>query len=90
MGGSFIQDWTGLFIADTIDGSQFCIYVPHLSIMQNKSIGEWKLENAGTTDNTGYDWDASFEALAFDDPLTGDTITAYSMLYPNSRVMNVY
>ncbi|MDE2098284.1 MAG: hypothetical protein KGL39_13610 [Patescibacteria group bacterium] len=89
-GGAFIQDWSGLFIADTIDGSQFCIYVPHLSINANKSIGEWKVENAGTTDNTGYDWDCAFDAMAFDDPLDGNTICAYSMLYPNKRVMATY
>lgn len=81
-GGSFITEWSGLFCMDTIDGSQIAIYYPHLAPNQFKDIAAWQLENAGTTDLTGYELDTVMTSLAFDDPLDGETVVRYAAYYP--------
>jgi hypothetical protein len=84
-GGTFIMDWSALFILDTIDSDQIAFYYPHLSISQFKDLGNWAISNVGTTDETGYELDASFESLAFDDPLDGETVVCYRAYYPASN-----
>jgi hypothetical protein len=83
-GGTFIQDWSGLFVLDTIDGDQICFYYPHISITQFKNINTRAIDNVGTTDETRYELDATFESLAFDDPLDGETVVCYRAFYPSS------
>lgn len=81
-GGTFIGEWTGLMMCNTVDGAQLVIYYPHLSIAQNKDVAAaWTIENAGTTDESGFQLDAQFNALAFDDPLDGETVVAYKAYY---------
>ena len=81
-GGTFIGEWTGLFINNTVDGAQLVIFYPHISIAQNKDVAAaWTIENAGTTDESGFQLDAQFNALAFDDPLDGETVVAYKGYY---------
>lgn len=89
-GGTFIQEWSGLFIADSIDGAQVALYYPHLSISQFRGDNNWAIENIGTTDLTGMQLDATFEALAYDDQLSGETVVSYTGFYPNARVQNTY
>lgn len=82
-GGTFIGEWTGLFLMNTIDGAQIAVYYPHLSILQNRDVaGAWAIENVGTTDLGGAELDAQFTALAFDDPLDGETVVGYKAFYP--------
>lgn len=81
-GGTFITEWTAMFTMDTIDGAQILIYYPHVSISQFKDIATWTIENEGTTDQTGYGLDTMMEALAFDDPIDGETIVGYKAFYP--------
>ena len=81
-GGTYVGEWTCLLLCNTVDGAQLVIYYPHVSILQNKdNAAAWTIENAGTTDVTGYQLDASFAALAFDDPLDGETVVAYKCYY---------
>jgi hypothetical protein len=81
-GGTFIGEWSGLFLNNTVDGAQLVIYYPHVSISQNKDVAApWTIENAGTTDESGFQLDAAFNALAFDDPLDGETVVAYKAYY---------
>jgi hypothetical protein len=80
-GATYVTEWSGLFIMDTIDAAQIAIYYPHVSISQFKDIAGWTLENAGTTDETGYELDTMMEALAFDDPLDGETVVGYRAFY---------
>lgn len=81
-GGTFIGEWSGLFMNNTVDGAQLILYYPHVSIGQNKDVAAaWTIENAGTTDESGFQLDASFNALAFDDPLDGETVVAYKCYY---------
>ncbi len=80
-GGTFITEWTGLFILDTIDQAQIAFYWPHISINQFRDVAAWAIENVGTTDLTGYELDCVMEALAFDDPLDGETVVGYTAFY---------
>ena len=81
-GGTFISEYSALFILDTVDSAQIAVYYPHVSISQFRDVGAWTLENAGTTDETGYELDTVMEALAFDDPLDGETVVGYKAFYP--------
>jgi len=82
-GGTYITEWSAMFILDSQNGDQFCIYYPHVSISQFKDISTWNINNIGTTDTTGYQLDATMQALAFDDPLDGETVVGYRAWYPN-------
>lgn len=82
-GGTFLTEWSGLFCMDTMDGSQIAVYYPHLAPNQFKDIAAYQIENAGTTDLTGYELDAVMEALAYDDPLDGETVVRYAAYYPS-------
>ena len=82
-GGTYFAEWTALFLLDTIDGAQIAVYYPHVSVGQPKDIAaNWAIENIGTTDLGGYELDASYVALAFDDPLDGETVVGYKGFYP--------
>lgn len=82
-GGTYISEWTGLFLLDSVDIAQVAFYYPHLSIMQNRdTVGAFAIENIGTTDLGGHQLDAQFQALAFDDPVDGETAVCYRCLFP--------
>jgi len=81
-GGTYISEWTCLLECNTVDGAQLVIYYPHISIGQlNDHAAPWTIENIGTTDEGGMQLDAKFNALAFDDPLDGETVVAYKGYY---------
>jgi len=81
-GATYITEWSALFIMDTIDSAQIAVYYPHVSIAQFKDVNAWTIENVGTTDETGYDLDCTMNALAFDDPIDGETVVGYKAFYP--------
>lgn len=88
-GGTFVSEWSCLLMCNTIDAAQLVIYYPHVSILQlNDHANPWTIENIGTTDEGGMDLDARFTALAFDDPLDGETVVAYKAYYtkPNENI----
>jgi hypothetical protein len=81
-GGSKIAEWTGLFLLDTDDGSQFAMYYPRLVSQSVKG-----LQGKNITDATGlseFGMQTTFEALAFDDPLDGESVVSYTAYYPSS------
>lgn len=85
-GGTFISEWTGVFVLDTIDQAQIAVYYPHISIAQNRDVtASYAIENIGTTDLGGYELDAAFQALAYDDPLDGETVVGYKAYYPRPK-----
>lgn len=81
-GGTYISEWSCALVLDTVDAFQICCYYPHVSIGQFKDIPAWTIENAGTTDEAGYEIDAMFNALAFDDPIDGETVVGYKAMIP--------
>ena len=83
-GGTYVTEWSALFVMDTMDTSQIALYYPHVSTNQFRDFANWAIENAGTTDLTGYELDCVMMALAFDDPLDGETVVRYAAYYPSS------
>lgn len=88
-GGTTITEWSALLINDTIDGAQLAVYYPHASIMVFKDFAAWAIANIGTTDLTGSELQCTMEALAFDDPLDGETVVSYKAFYPGGRNQNL-
>jgi hypothetical protein len=82
-GGSTITEYTALFCLDTVDGDQIAIFYPHVSANQFKDIGTAQIENIGTTDLTQYTLECVMTALAYDDPLDGETVVRYAAFYPS-------
>jgi len=80
-GGTHITEWSALAFLDTIDQAQIAFYWPHVSIQQFRDLNNWAIENIGTTDLGGYELDCVMEALAFDDPLDGETVVGYTAFY---------
>jgi hypothetical protein len=83
-GGTYVTEWSALLCLATIDGSQIALYYPHVAPSSFKGITPWQLENAGTTDLTGQGLDAELMAMAFDDPLDGETVVRYAAYYPTT------
>jgi hypothetical protein len=82
-GGTFVTEWSALFCCSTVDTSQIAIYYPHVALSAFKGLNNWQLENAGTTSETGYQLETTMMAMAFDDPLDGETVVRYAAYYPS-------
>lgn len=80
-GGSAIMEWSAILVLDTIDASQFLFYYPRLSPDQYAGITDEALQNASSV--MGHAQQASFDAMAFDDPLDGETVVRYQAYYPH-------
>lgn len=80
-GGSAIQEWSALFVLDTIDASQLLFYYPRISPDTFTGIPGTNLQNA--TSMQSYDLDGSWDALAFDDPLDGETVVCFRAYLPH-------
>lgn len=81
-GGTKIQYWSAIFTLDTIDTSQIMFYLPRIAPDTFAGIDATNLQNA-TSEQT-YELNATFDALAFDDPLDGETVVRYGAYYPIS------
>lgn len=81
-GGTYIKEWSAVFILDTIDASQLMFYYPRIAPDQYSGVQPNGIQNV--TSIQTYDMDASFDAMAFDDPLDGETVVRYSAYYPHS------
>jgi len=87
-GGTFIREWSAIFVLDTIDTSQILRYYPRVSPDTFGGLTATNLQNATALQT--YDLDASFDALAFDDPLDGETVSSYMTYFPHSGTSPVY
>jgi hypothetical protein len=81
-GSSFIQSWSAVFVVDTADGAQLYYYYPQLSIGSEREDGTFDVENAGTAELRGHSLRAEFNALAFEDPVDGETVVCYRGFFP--------
>ena len=86
-GGSFIKEWSMVACLDTIDASQFLWYYPRLGPDTFAGLDEVNLENANSLKQ--YQLNASFDAMAFDDPLDGETVTSYNLYTPHTGPMGL-
>jgi hypothetical protein len=81
-GSSFLPSWSAIFVVDTIDGAQLYYYYPQLSISGEREEGSFEVENAGAATVRGHSLHAEFNALAFDDPVDGETVVCYRGFFP--------
>lgn len=81
-GGTFLTEWSAIFVMDTVDSSQILRYYPRLAPDTNAGIAGKNLQ--GATSLQMYSQSATFDALAFDDPLDGETVVSYMAYYPHS------
>lgn len=83
-GGTYVTEWTALFCVTTIEGSQIAFYYPHCAISAFKGLANWTIEDIGTSSETGYALDTTMMALAFEDPIDGETVVRYCAYYPTA------
>lgn len=80
-GGTFIKEWSALFLLNTIDASQVMFYYPRIAPDTFTGFNDENLQGATAMQMSGLN--ASFDSLAFDDPLDGETVVAYRGYYPH-------
>lgn len=81
-GGTFVTEWTALFTCTLVDTSQVAIYYPHVALSAFKGMTNFQIENIGTTSETAYQLETTMMAMAYDDPLDGETVVRYAAYYP--------
>jgi hypothetical protein len=81
-GSSFIPAWSALFVVDTFDGAQLYYYYPQLSIASDHEENSYAIDNAGSADLKGTALRAEFNALAYEDPVDGETVVCYRGFFP--------
>jgi hypothetical protein len=81
-GSSFIQAWSAVFVVDTADGAQLYYYYPQLSVASEREDSTFNVDNVGAADVKGYALRAEFNALAFEDPVDGETVVCYRGFFP--------
>jgi hypothetical protein len=80
-GGTAINEWSAIFCLDTIDASQVMLYYPRLA---PESFAGFESANVpNITSMQTNDLSASFDAMAFDDPLDGETVVRYAAYFPH-------
>jgi hypothetical protein len=78
-GGSFFQEWTGLFVVAGEGGGRICIYYPRLQPCE--STGERRREWTASLFNTMSH--ASLRALPTTDANDGETVLCYRSYFPS-------
>lgn len=79
-GGTYIKEWSAIFVCDTMDRNQILLYYPRLAPDTFAGFEETNLQNANALKEIGLN--SSFEAMAFDDPEDGETVLSYWAFYP--------
>jgi len=81
-GGSFFQEWSGLFVAEEESGGRVCFYYPRLSAASagGKSVREELTALAKPL--SAISLRASFLALPFVDTNDGQTVLCYRSYFP--------
>jgi hypothetical protein len=80
-GGTYITEWSAIFVMDTIDASQLLFYYPRLAPDTFTGFTDENLQGATSMQSSALT--VNFDALAFDDPLDGETVVAYRAYYPH-------
>lgn len=87
-GGTSITEWSAVFVLDTIDASQVLLYYPRVAPDTYAGLMGTNLQ--GATSLQSFANDATFDAMAYDDPLDGETVVRYSAYYPHSAEQLAY
>ena len=84
-GGTYIKEWSAIFVMASVDGDQLMIYYPRLSPDSYQGVKDTTIEGITSIHTTGQM--ASMEALAFEDPLDGETVVRYTSYYPSTSTL---
>lgn len=81
-GGTYIREWSAVFVLDTVDGSQFLKYYPRVAPDTSPGFASKNLQGATSLQTTGLQ--CTLDAMAFDDPFDGETVVSYTAYFPHS------
>lgn len=81
-GGTTIAEWSCALVMDTIDSSQILLYYPRVAPDTFGGIEGTNLQGVNSLQMN--ELPAGFEAMAFDDPVDGETVVRYSAYYPHT------
>ena len=87
-GGTSISEWSAVFMLDTMDASQILLYYPRVAPETYTGLTATNLQ--GATSLQSYSNDATFDAMAFDDPLDGETVVRYAAYFPHTNQQIAY
>jgi hypothetical protein len=80
-GGTYLKEWSAVFVMATVDGSQILKYYPRVAPDTNAGMTGKNL--TGATSLQMYGASATFDAMAYDDPLDGETVVSYMGYFPH-------
>jgi hypothetical protein len=80
-GGTYLKEWSAVFVMATVDGSQILKYYPRVAPDTNAGLTGKNL--TGATSLQMYGTSATFDAMAYDDPLDGETVVSYMGYFPH-------
>lgn len=80
-GGTFLREWSAMFVLGTVDGSQILKYYPRVAPDTNGGVTGKNL--TGATSLQMYGYSATFDAMAYDDPFDGETVVSYMGYFPH-------
>ena len=78
-GGTTIKEWSCILVKDTIDTSQILIYYPRVAPDKFGGLDDWTPQ--GGQSIIASELNASFESMAFDDPIDGETVVRYGPFF---------
>ena len=78
-GGTYIREWSCVAVMDTADQDQFMMYYPRLSPDQFSGFNAKNVD--GITSLQQNTLQASFDAMAYDDPYDGETVVGYGPIW---------
>jgi hypothetical protein len=86
-GGSFYQEWSGLFVIEGGLGEQICFYYPRLQSMQSAEEAALPLAGKDKGKLERIVLDARFLALPVTDPLDGERVVCYRSFMPAKNAL---
>ena len=82
-GGTYIKEWSAIFVLDTVDGSQIMKYYPRVATDTSPGMTSKNVQGAQSIQSTSCQ--CALDALAYDDPLDGETVVSYTAYFPHAN-----
>src|SRR5262249_52585325 len=87
LGGSFYQEWSGLFVMEGTQGERIFFHYPRLQTMTEAEEMPVPLAPRGTGSLGRIALKARFRALPIVDPLDGERVLCYRSYLPGSKAL---
>jgi hypothetical protein len=79
-GGTTINEFSMMFILDTMDNGQIMVYYPRIAPDTFAGLTEANIQGGNSLQQQSME--TSLQALAYDDPLDGETVCSYFAYFP--------